>query len=244
MVNNTWIILQARMNSTRLPGKVMQKINNTPLIGVLVNRIKKSGLPIILATSENKENDSLAEYAKIQNIEVFKGSEENVLERYYKAAKFVQAHTIIRITGDNPLLDGELIREQANNFHNLNNKRAYLSTGLSQTYPLGMSVEIFGFNLLEEAFNNATLTCEFEHVTPYMHQNKPGNIEIIASEMEKSKYHYRLTVDTEEDFLFNKQLIEEFHCDKLNLDEIIDVIDKHPELLKINEKIDQKNWDE
>ena len=244
MVGDTYIILQARMNSTRLPGKVMQTIGNTPLIGILLNRIKKAELPIILATSNKKENDTLVEYALRQGIIVFRGSENNVLERYYLAAKEVNASTIVRITGDNPLLDGYFLKQQVERYFTIKNERTYLSTGLSQTFPLGMSVEIFGMNLLEEAYLNAKLPGEFEHVTPYMHQNKPGNIEIIAPKMQSSKYHYRLTVDTNEDFLFNEKLIVDYGCENLTLDEIIGIIDQNPVLTQINKLSIQKKWDQ
>jgi len=244
MVSDTYIILQARMNSTRLPGKVMQPIGGTPIIGILLKRIKKAGLPVILATSTNKENDILCEYTKQQGVTVFRGSENNVLERYYLAAKKVNAKTIVRITGDNPLLDGGFLKEQVEIFHKNKNERKYLSTGLSQTYPLGMSVEIFGFNLLEEAFKNAELPGEIEHVTPYMHQNKPGNIEIIAPKLNSKRYNYRLTIDTEDDFIFNKILIEDYGCDKFQMKQIISVIDEHPKLLQINKNTIQKKWNE
>jgi len=209
-----------------------------------LKRVKKAGLPVILATSTNKENDTLCEYAKQQGVTVFRGSENNDLERYYLAAKKFKAKTVIRITGDNPLLDGNFLKEQVELFNDNKNERKYLSSGLSQTYPLGMSVEIFGFNLLEEAYKNAELPGEFEHVTPYMHQNKPGDIEIIAPKMDGIKYHYRLTVDTEDDFFFNKTLIDDYECDKLRMKEIISIIDEHPELLQINKTAIQKKWNE
>ena len=210
----------------------------------MLKRVKKAGLPVILATSTNKENDTLCEYAKQQGVTVFRGSENNDLERYYLAAKKFKAKTVIRITGDNPLLDGNFLKEQVELFNDNKNERKYLSSGLSQTYPLGMSVEIFGFNLLEEAYKNAELPGEFEHVTPYMHQNKPGDIEIIAPKMDGIKYHYRLTVDTEDDFFFNKTLIDDYECDKLRMKEIISIIDEHPELLQINKTAIQKKWNE
>jgi len=145
MVEKTYIILQARMNSERLPGKVMKQIGGTPIIGILIRRLKQSELPIILATSTNIENDELVEYAKSLDVQIFRGSEDNVLERYYLAAKSVNAKTIIRVTGDNPLLDGRFLLENVNNYCNLNDERAYLSTGLSHSFPLGISIEIFSF---------------------------------------------------------------------------------------------------
>lgn len=244
MVEKTYIILQARMNSERLPGKVMKLIGGIPIIGILIKRLKQSDLPIILATSTNKENDELVEYAKSLDVLIYRGSEDNVLERYYLAAKSVDAQTIIRVTGDNPLLDGKFLRENVNYYYNINDERAYLSTGLSQSFPLGISVEIFSFSLLEEALNNAVHPGEFEHVTPYMHQNKPGNINIIEVTRKEKRYHYRLTVDTPDDFLLNQKLIEEFQCDQLNMDEIIKVLDENQGLSQLNHTSIQKNWDE
>jgi spore coat polysaccharide biosynthesis protein SpsF len=213
------------MSSERLPGKVMMPIAGIPMVGILIERLKKANLSIILATSTNNENDELAEYAKALGIAVFRGSETNVLERYYLAAKEV------------------FIRENVEEYWKTNNERTYLTSGISQTYPLGMSVEVFSFNLLEEAFNNAKLSAEFEHVTPYLHQNIPGNIQIISLKRKESKYNYRLTVDTPEDFTFIKKLIEDFGCDKLTMEQIITVIDDHPSLQSMNRNIHQKRWD-
>jgi len=232
------------MNSERLPGKVMMPIGGIPIIGILIKRLKQSNLPIVLATSTNNENDGLVEYAKSLDVIIYRGSENNVLERYYLAAKSVDAQTIIRVTGDNPLLDGRFVRENINYFYNLNDERTYLSTGLRQSFPIGISVEIFSFTLLEEAYKNAGHPGEFEHVTPYMHQNKPGNINIEKIARNKNRYHYRLTVDTPEDFLLNQKLIEEFQCDQLNIDEIIRIIDENQELRQLNHTSIQKRWDE
>jgi spore coat polysaccharide biosynthesis protein SpsF len=244
MVNKTFIILQARMNSERLPGKVMKPIMGVPMVGILAERLKKSCLPIIIATSINRENDELAEYAKTLDIPVFRGSETNVLERFYLAAKEADAKTIIRVTGDSPLLDGEFLRENVEEYWKINDERVYLTSGLSQSYPLGMSLEVFSSRLLEEAYKNADHPCEIEHVTPYMVQNKPGNINIISLKRREPKYNYRLTVDTPEDFIFIKKLIEDFECDKLSMEQIITVIDNHPSLLSINSGVHQKRWEE
>jgi spore coat polysaccharide biosynthesis protein SpsF len=244
MVEGVYIILQARMNSERLPGKVMKSIGGKPMIGILIDRLKQSGLPIILATSVNPENDVVADYARSREVLVYRGSEENVLERYYFAAKSVQASVVIRVTGDNPLLDGIFLRNYSDLFLSLNDPRAFLSTGLSESWPLGISVEIFHFKLLEEAYYSATSSSQMEHVTPYMLKNVPGNINIIAPESETKKYHYRLTVDTEADFTLNSILIEDFGCAKKSIDEIIQILDDNQSLTRINHHVRQKNWDE
>jgi spore coat polysaccharide biosynthesis protein SpsF len=232
------------MSSERLPGKVMMPIAGVPMIGILIERLKKACLPIIVATSTNIENDQLAEYAKTLGIAVFRGSETNVLERYYFAAKEANAQIIVRVTADNPLIDGVFVRENVEEYWKTNNERTYLTSALSQSYPWGMSAEVFSFNLLEEAYKNADHPGEFEHVTPYMHQNKPGNIQIINLKRAEPKHQYRLTVDTPEDFVIIKKLAEDFRCDQLTMEQIIKVIDDHPALQSINLNTHQKRWNE
>jgi spore coat polysaccharide biosynthesis protein SpsF len=244
MVNDAFIILQARMSSSRLEGKVMKLIKGIPVIGILIERASQSDIPILLATSEKAENDILVDFVNSLGINVFRGSENNVLERFYLAAKDLHVRNIIRITGDNPLIDGKFIRDNYEVYKKINKDRVFLSTALSQTFPTGISIEIFSFNLLQEAFKSAKTPGEFEHVTPYMHQNMPGDIEIVSISSKINKYHYRLTVDTPEDFLFNSRLIEEFDCDQKSLDEIIEIIDTNQDLLRINRHVSQKSWDE
>jgi spore coat polysaccharide biosynthesis protein SpsF len=229
------------MNSERLPGKVMMPVNGIPLIGILIQRLKQSGLPIILATSDNPENDILCEYVKEQDVLIFRGSEENVLERYFFAAQTVGAEYIIRVTGDNPLIDGYFIKSVIDGLDDFDRK-TYFSTGINKTLPLGLSFELFSFELLEDAYNNAKLPGEKEHVTPYLHQNKPGNIKILALDNSYKKSDYRLTVDTKEDFELIKILIERYSCLTKTTDQIIDVLDDNPELAAINKGIVQKDW--
>lgn len=232
------------MNSNRLPGKVLKKIGGKPLIKILFDRVEKSSIPILLATSLNRENDILADYAKSVGIKVYRGSEDNVLERFYFAAKSVNADVVIRVTGDNPLMDGDLIREAYEYYLSQDEARCFLSIGLSKTFPLGISASVFSFDLLEEAYYNAKHPGEFEHVTPYLLNNHSGDIVVKSFAGNMDKYHYRLTVDTEEDFKLHKILIEEFSCDKLSLSEIVNILDENPYLAEINGAIVQKRWNQ
>lgn len=244
MVNvNPHIIIQARMGSTRLPSKVMMPINGKPMIGYQIERLIKTGFPIIVATSENPNNDLLVDYVKSLGITVFRGSENNVLERYYEAAKLFHATDVIRITGDNPLVDGNFIQEQLRGF-NPNNRRYYLHEGGLKKLPLGMSFELFSFELLEEAYKKANLNSEKEHVTPYMHQNMPGDIEIHEFETEINFPVARLTVDTPEDYELVKKLILEHNCHFKNTQEIIDLLIVNKDLVGINNGVIQKKWTE
>ncbi len=243
ITKNAVIIIQARIGSTRLPGKVMELLKGTPMIGIQLERLKKSGLKVVLATSTNKENDVLVEYVESQGIEVFRGDEQNVLKRYYLAAKKFKAEIIIRVTGDNPLIDGAFIKDTLAHIPDFH-ERLYVSLGKSHTFPLGMSFESFSFNLLEEAFLNSNSDAELEHVTPYMHQNMPGNIEVKVIHNDTNKSKYRLTVDTAEDFKLIEMLVSQFECEKKSMAEIIRVLDENPDLCRINYDVIQKKWND
>ena len=231
------------MNSERLPGKVMRLINGTPMIGIQFKRLKWSGLPIILATSTSPENDGLAEYAAQQGLLVFRGSEENVLERFYLGAKQHGAETIIRVTGDNPLIDGAFIKKELENLKG-SDIRTYFSLGRSKTFPLGLGFEIFSFNLLEEAYKKSDDKKQKEHVTPYLHQNVPRDITLKTTSWIANKSHYRLTVDTEEDFSLIKILVERYNAQKMSLEQIIKFLDNNSGLANINQEVEQKNWND
>ena len=229
------------MGSTRLPSKVMTSINEKPMIGYQIDRLLMTGLPLVLATSEGKNNDILVEYVTSLGVEVFRGSEDNVLERYYKAAKHFNAKDIIRITGDNPLVDADFLLKQLS-IINPKTRRYYLFEGIIKKLPLGMSFEMFSFELLEEASQKAKLKSEEEHVTPYMHQNMPGDIEIIEFETEIDFPDARLTVDTLRDLELMKKLIVDHKCHLKNTEEIIKILVDTRDLTKINRDIVQKSW--
>lgn len=237
------IIIQARMGSSRLPSKVMMPINGKPMIGYQIDRLLKTDLPIILATSENPNNDRLVAYVKNLGVDIFRGSEDNVLERYFRAAKLNNIKHIIRITGDNPLVDSNFILNQLKVFCPRTN-RYYLHEGEIRKLPLGMSFEMFSMELLEEACKKAQSRSEKEHVTPYMHQNMLGDIEIREFNAMIDYPEARLTVDTKEDFGLIKRLIVNHHCDSKNLEEIIDILKKNKELMQLNNNIHQKKWNE
>lgn len=229
------------MGSTRLPSKVMTPINGKPMIGYQIDRLLMTGLPLIIATSEDKNNDILVEYVTSLGVEVFRGSEDNVLERYYEAAKLYNATDIIRITGDNPLVDADFLLKQLS-IINHKTRRYYLFEGIIKKFPLGMSFEMFSFELLEEACQKAKLKSEEEHVTPYMHQNMPGDIEIIEFETEIDFPDARLTVDTPQDLELMKRLIGDHQCHLKNTEEIIKILVDNRDLTKINRDIVQKSW--
>ena len=221
----------------------MMPINGKPMIGYQIERLLNTKLPIIVATSNDSNNNRLVDYVKNLGFEVFRGSEDNVLERYYKAAKLYNATDIIRVTGDNPLIDASFILNQLATFTPASN-RYYLYEGINRKLPLGMSFEMFSMEVLEEAYKNACTESEKEHVTPYMHQNMPKNIDIVEFDTSINLPNARLTVDTSEDFELINKLIVDYKCHLNSLEEIVNVLKVNNELLQINSRVQQKNWNE
>ena len=171
-------IIQARMSSTRLPGKVMLKVENeNTILDCVINQLQSSNeiKNIVIATTDQKEDDVIVEFAKRKGIKYFRGSKKDVLDRYYQCAKKFRFSEIIRITSDNPLIDYEIADMTVKYFKS--NNYDYITTDLAvppfhRTYPLGYSVEVFTFSALENAWENAKLPSEREHVTPYFYNNK------------------------------------------------------------------------
>jgi len=201
-------IVQARMGSTRLPKKVMKEINSTPLIGILLKRLSLSKKieEIILATSESDINLPLIEYVTSEGYIVETGSEDNVLERFYFAAKKYHADIIVRITGDCPLIDSEIVDNVISLF--LENNLDYSSNVNPPTFPDGLDVEVMSFNSLNEAYKNAVISSDQEHVTPLIRKNNSNQLNYEHTEDLSS---LRWTVDEEDDFLLINKIFNHFH---------------------------------
>lgn len=237
---NIGIISQARMTSTRLPGKVMMEVKGKPLLYYHYKRLSKSGLPIYLATTTNSSDDVLCDYADKSNIVYCRGSEDDVLSRYYECAKKNNLNVIIRVTSDCPLIDGELINKGLNKYLEKYTDDVYLGNGLNRTFPRGFDFEIFSFELLEKANQFATEKFEREHVTPWIYHTQKEKNNLISFEDENDNSDIRITVDTKEDFELIKILIEEFNVEKLSGKDIVNIIRKNNKLLLINSSVSQK----
>lgn len=221
------------MASERLPGKVMKKVLGKPLIGYLLERLSKSKKidKIILATSLNSENDALCDYVEKIGYDAFQGSEEDVLNRYYQAAKKYNAKTIIRITGDCPLIDPEICDKLIKEYFKVKIDYARLSF----MYAEGVDCEVFDFTALEKANKEAKKQSEREHVTPFM-KNNPDIFKILTLENKVDESQYRLAVDESEDFEVVKAIIKNLSIDKAHFTfkDIKNYLDNHPEIMKIN----------
>lgn len=230
------VITQARMGSSRLPGKVMKEILGKPVIIHDLDRMKEiPSVDKVVVTTTAKERDDIIE-ATVRdyngNIGLFRGSEEDVLDRYYKAALEFDAEAVVRITSDCPLMDPNVSEKVIQIF--LKNKCDYCSNNLSKTYPHGLDTEIFTFSALEKSWKEATDAYEREHVTPYM-RNNPKKFKILNVANDADLSHYRWTLDTIEDFEFIDEVYKRLYREGeiFYMHDILNLLNKDPKLLKM-----------
>lgn len=228
------VIIQARMASTRLPGKVMRKVLDKPLLGHMIHRIKyaKNVDDITIATSDDQSNDKMCEYLKELNINTFRGNEDDVLDRFYQAAEKHKFEYIVRLTADCPLIDPAHLDKMIQTFFETGADYIYQS----QEFAEGMDAEVFTFTALEKAHAQAQLRSEREHVTQFFHNN-PDSFKIVRLENDTDDSKYRITVDEKEDFLVVKRIIKELYSHEskpFGISEIKTFLDNHPEIFNIN----------
>lgn len=237
-MKNILIIAQARLGSTRLPGKVMKKVLDKPLLWYLAKRVQQVKTPhkFIIATGETESNQPIIDLAKSLNIDYFIGSEDDVLDRYYQTAKTFKGDVIVRITGDCPLTDPNIIDKGLDIF--LNGNYDYVSNVHPPTYPDGFDLEIFSFKALEIAWKEAKLPSEREHVTPHIWKN-PEKFPPRNFEFEVDVHTIRLTVDNLEDFELISIIIKKFHdhWDSFQARDIVKYLIENRELLEINSQL-------
>ncbi len=243
-------IIQARMGSSRLPGKVMKKIKGKSILYYVLERVKQSRFidQIVIATTTSKQDDVIVEEAERLNVEWFRGSEQDVLSRYYYAAKKFDADVVVRITSDCPLIDPQIIDSVIMNY--LDNPEYSLVTNAGpdlekRTFPRGLDTEVFSFEALEKSFDNATEKYQREHVTPFIYEkNNLSNIYFIEAHGKLRRPDIRITVDTEKDFELISKIIRHFEKIHFNAKDIINLLDNHPELFNINKDVKQKSLKE
>lgn len=227
-------IIQTRMGSTRLPGKVMLNIDGkNPIIYYVIKQISESRLcdQIVIATTTLSEDEKIIKFAKNMSIACFRGSVEDVLDRYYQCAKIFSFSTIIRITSDNPLIDPKLV-DDAILFYK-SNSYDYVTNCKPRTFPQGTEVEIFSFNALEKIWKNARKLSEREHVTPYFYNN-PKQFKIFNIRNDEDLSHLRWTVDKMEDLEFIKNIVSKIKKSPILMSDILKLLKMEPELININ----------
>ncbi len=225
------------MGSSRLPNKVLMKINGEQT--VLEHVIKqlsfcKSISKIIVATTNLKQDDVIEELVKKLEIDVFRGDSSDVLDRYYQCAKKFNLDNIVRITSDCPLIDPEIVDKVIRKYEI--EKFDYVTNTLIRTFPIGLDTEIFSFDVLEKTWKNAILPSEREHVTPFI-RNKKMDFSVGNIEHEEDLSKIRVGLDRKEDYELIKIIVNEFEKRPILLQDIIKLFENKPELMRINEDI-------
>lgn len=239
----TTVIMQARMGSTRLSGKVMKQLFGKTVLEHDIERIRQCVQvdDIIIATTVNDTDDIIAEEARRLGVKCYRGSETDVLSRYYLAAKEYPTDIVVRITSDCPLIDPHVVDEIIG-FYKVN-QYPYVTNGSVRpgqgTYPRGLDTEVFSFRGLEEAYYNATESYQREHVTPYFYEDGK---EIYIYKREPNYSHYRWTLDTEADWNFITEVYRYLYkgVHDFYMEDILRLMEEHPELYEINKDIKQK----
>jgi spore coat polysaccharide biosynthesis protein SpsF len=239
----TAIIVQARMTSTRLPGKVLKEVLGKPLLEYQIERLKRVQLAnhLIIATTTNKTDDPIVNLCDRLSTHYFRGSEEDVLSRYYYAAKESKADTVVRVTSDCPLIDpaviDRVIEFYLTNYPNYD----YVSNCIERTYPRGMDTEVFSFQALQEAFWEATAKPDREHVTPFIHrQPERHSLGYVKYHQDQSKH--RWTVDTLQDFELIQLILSNIYPlnPEYTMEDCLNLLSNHPDWININKHVKQK----
>ena len=236
----TGILIQARLSSTRLPRKVLLPLGDSTVLGVLLRQISSfansRNLPIIIASTSNPSDNDLESYCASQGINFFRGSEANVLSRFYHAAQLYSLDAIIRLTADCPLICPNQLAKLYDHF--VDNQLDYTYFDLS--FPEGICADIFTYKILEKAFLSATTQEELEHVTPYMHLHKVEyNIKHLALSTVNS--NLRFTLDTHLDYSAILQLYSALSTSGAQppylMEQIIRTYSLHPRLSLVNSAV-------
>ena len=232
------IIIQARIGSTRLPEKVIRKIEGKTVLEHVIERAKriKDVGKIILATTAKKEDDILEKIAMDCGMFVFRGSENDVLDRFYQTAKKFGIDHIIRITADCPVIDSNIVDKVVNYY--FEGGFDYVGNSHPPTFPDGMDIEIFNFGTLKRAWKNAVSNEDREHVTSYIYKN-PNEFKTGNFSSDKNYSDIRLTLDEKEDLELIKKIYGNLYKSnpQFGLEDIVNVFSAKPKLIEINSKI-------
>jgi spore coat polysaccharide biosynthesis protein SpsF (cytidylyltransferase family) len=241
-------IIQARMSSTRLPGKVLLKIENEPMLYHVIKQVvvSKTIKEVIIATTTEREDDVIVEYCKKNDVKCFRGSKKDLLDRYYQCAKKFGCDPIVRITSDCPLIDPTVIDKVVRKF--LKGSYDYVTNNLEKidnnwqnatcNYPQGMTVEVSSFRALEKAWKEAKKPSEREHVFPYVQFN-PKLFKVSNLKNKVDLAFIRCTVDRKNDISFVREIFKRIPKQKkfVSIKDISKIATKEPDLVKINNKI-------
>lgn len=239
-------VVQARMDSSRLPGKVLMRICDRPMLEWVVTRAKKAASisQLVIATTTNSSDDILEKYCAEKELPCYRGSPADVLDRFVQVGKTFHADVIIRLTADCPFIDAGLIDQTFAAFSSSHVDFAAnrLPPPYKRTYPIGLDVEIVAMPALEKAWREATQLFEREHVMPYIYQHREV-FKIHTIDYSVDYGTYRWTVDTSEDLAFIQAVANKFNC-RMDFTwlEVIGMLEKFPDLMQINARVKHKSF--
>lgn len=240
---NVVCIVQARMTSTRLPGKVLKEVLGKPLLEYEIERLQRcrSLSKIVVATTVLPSDDAVVTLCEQLGVSVFRGSEEDVLSRFAQAAKLYQADVVVRVTADCPLLDPAVVDLVVQTYLESADKYDYVSNTLERTYPRGLDVEVFSAKALQLAQANSVNAEEREHVTVYIYR-RPQEFSIYQVKEEADNSNQRWTVDTPEDFQLVEQIIQALYPGKrqFSMRDVLGFLRENPQLMALNANTEQK----
>lgn len=237
---STLIAVQARMNSTRLPGKVLLPLLGQPMLARLVERLRRvtRADALVIATTTNAEDDAIVHLCEKLDVPYYRGSEQDVLARFAGAAREREAGVVVRITADCPLLDPALVDRMIEIHYG--SDKDIVTNMRPPSWPYGMAVEVLSAEMLYEAESEADQESEREHVTPFFYW-RPDRYRLGNLECDRKLDHYRLTVDTPEDYKLVRLIFESLHPVKpeFSLGDVLNLLDAHPEWIEINQHVEQ-----
>lgn len=229
--------IEARMNSSRLPGKVLFDLCGKPVLLHIYERLKKSKYidDVVIATSTAESDDVVSEFALLHNMCCYRGSEEDVLERLLQAHDYMKTDIVVEITGDSPLIDVEIVDETIKLY--LENNVDYVSNTLVRSHPIGVRSQIFSIDILRECENLAKSKSDREHVTTFICKNDDKKYKLLNFKAKKELNYpkMRLTLDYPEDYQVIKQIYENFHPNTdFKLIDVINFVISNPKVASIN----------
>jgi spore coat polysaccharide biosynthesis protein SpsF len=237
----TAIIVQARMTSTRLPGKVLLPLAGEPMLARLIERLRRVQLAdvVAIATTQNAADDPIVALCDQLGVPSYRGSELDVLSRYCECAEQLSAEVVVRVTSDCPLLDPALIDRIISSYQK--SDADYASNTLEPSWPYGMAVEVFSARALSEAHREARQAAEREHVTPYIYWN-PQRFRLLNVRNEENLSHLRLTVDTPEDYELVHRVFAAAYSQRhdFGLIDVLQILQANPQWLNLNQHIEQR----
>lgn len=234
-------VIQARMGSTRLPGKVLLDIAGTPMLARVVDRAQRAQTidRVILATTTESRDDGLVEYARGLPIEIYRGDEHDVLDRYYQTAKHYALDVVVRITSDCPLLDPGLVDEVVRPLLDQASRVEFSANILDRKFPRGLDVEAATAGALERVWRAGRLPHHRAHVFPYVYDHRDEfSTSSVSDAVDRS--WMRWTVDTAEDLAFVREICQALGVQEFTWKDVLMFLERRPELLRINEMVHQK----